>query len=253
MIADLSTRDVVALALFLTVWVGYNTLFDGRFRRPESINSKMVAMREVWMGHLLRRENRIGDATLIGLTIRSATFFASTTVILIAALVGVLGSISAAGTDTVQMSSLFHATARALFELKTFVLISVFIYAFFKFTWAIRQFNYFSAVLGSAPYLLSPTDVDHGIARRMAEILSHAIWTLNAGVRAYYFAVAALSWFVGPLFFIGTTLLMTVVLVRRQLYSPTQRAIADHVRALSAAQPPSSPPPPPPPPPTTER
>jgi uncharacterized membrane protein len=252
MIADLSTLDVVALALFLTVWGGYNSLFDGRFRRPESINSKMVAMREVWMANLLRRENRIGDATMIGLTIRTATFFASTTVILIAALVGVLGSISAAGTDTVQMSSLFHATGRALFELKTFVLISVFIYAFFKFTWAIRQFNYFSAVLGSAPYL-SPTDVDHGIARRMAEILSHAIWTLNAGVRAYYFAVAALSWFVGPLFFIVTTLLMTVVLVRRQLYSATQRAIADHVQALTTAPPPSPPPPPPQQPPTTER
>jgi uncharacterized membrane protein len=157
------------------------------------------------------------------------------------------------------------------------MLISIFVYAFFKFTWAIRQFNYFSAIIGSAPdaHELPPegsgrlTCPDAGIdaesaggdggcdarlagrgrsadggggdqsggegelARRMALILSHAVWQLNAGIRAYYFALAALGWFIHPLFFILMTVLMTTVLVRRQLASPTSRGIADHVACLA--------------------
>lgn len=67
----------------------------------------------------------------------------------------------------------------------------------------------------------------------MALILRHAVWQLNAGIRACYFALAALGWFIHPVFFVTMTVLMTLVLVRRQLFSPTSRGIADHVAGLS--------------------
>ncbi|MGZ8337161.1 MAG: DUF599 domain-containing protein, partial [Allosphingosinicella sp.] len=205
---------------------------------------KMVAVREAWMRRLLRRENRIVDATLIGHSIRSAAFFASTTILVIAGLVGVIGSAESVHGAIVNLSVLLRTGTQALFEFKVFMLISIFVYAFFKFTWAIRQFNYFSAIIGSAP------DADEGpfdgegagegagegdgeLARRMALILSHAVWQLNAGIRAYYFALAALGWFIHPLFFMVMTALMTGVLVRRQLASPTSRGIADHVARLA--------------------
>jgi uncharacterized membrane protein len=230
---DLTWLDAAAFLAFVVIWFGYGVLFDGRFRRPNSINAKMIGIREAWMMRLLDRENRITDSTLVGHSIRSVTFFASTTLILIAALVGVLGSAERVHSATVNLSVLFGGGTQALFELKVFALVTIFVYAFFKFTWAIRQFNYFSAVIGSAPEAGSPT-VDGHLARRMALMLSHGFWHFNAGVRAYYFALAALAWFVHPLLFIAATALIPLVLVRRQLYSGTAHDIAEHAEALTA-------------------
>jgi uncharacterized membrane protein len=68
----------------------------------------------------------------------------------------------------------------------------------------------------------------------MALMLSHGFWHFNAGVRAYYFALAALAWFIHPLAFIAATVLIPLVLVRRQLYSATARDIAEHAETLAA-------------------
>jgi uncharacterized membrane protein len=229
----LTWLDVAAFLAFLVIWFGYGALFDGRFRRPNSINAKMIGIREAWMMRLLDRDIRIADATLVGHSIRSVTFFASTTLILIAALVGVLGSAETVHLATVNLSVLFGGTTQAMFELKVFLVVAIFVYAFFKFTWAIRQFNYFSAVIGSAPEAGSPA-LDRKFAHRMALMLSHSFWHFNAGVRAYYFALAALAWFIHPLLFIAATVLITLVLVRRQLYSATARDIAEHAETLAA-------------------
>lgn len=233
MFADLTVLDTVALLAFIGAWLTYNILFDGWLRRPNSINAKMVAVREAWMKRLLNRDNRIIDANLIGHSIHSATFFASTTILVIAGLVGVLGSAERVRGAAANLSVLVQSSSQTLFELKIFVLISIFVYAFFQFTWAIRQFNYFSAIIGSAPDPgVGAGTSDDDLAHRMALILSHAVWQLNGGVRAYYFALAALGWFIHPLFFMLMTALMTAVLVRRQLFSPTSRGIADHVAGL---------------------
>lgn len=230
----LSPWDVAALAVYALVWGGYTLLFDGPFRRRASINAKMIAIRNAWMVSLLRRENRIADATLVGHSIRSATFFASTTIILIAGLFGVLGSTAAGGADSVRLSVLVDPMSRGLFELKTGLLIAVFVYAFFKFTWAIRQFNYFSAVVGSAP-LAAPETVDQDTAKRIGLILNQAVWQFNTGIRAYYYALAAIGWFIGAPIFVAMTVLMTVILIRRQLFSASRDAIADHAASLDDA------------------
>lgn len=231
---DLTALDKGALIAFFVIWIGYNALFDGRFRRPYSINAQMIKVRQVWMMRLLGRENRITDSTLIGHAIRSATFFASTTLLLLAGLVGVLGSAETAHTAAANFSMLIPRGTRALFELKLFLLVGIFVYAFFKFTWAIRQFNYFSAIIGSSPN--ADTTPDPALAAGMGVMLSHAFWQFNAGVRAYYFALAALGWFVHATLFVAATVLITLVLVRRQLFSATARDIATHLKLLPGNQ-----------------
>lgn len=232
MIDDFTPLDMIALAAFVAVWAGYSVLFEGRFRPKNSINARMVEVRELWMLRLLERDNRIMDAQLIAQSIRTAGFFASTSMIIIAALAGVLGSADTIHAATANISVLRLGGSQGLFEFKLFVLLAVFVFAFFKFTWAIRQFSYFTAIVGSAP----PSDdqpADRKLARRMALIRSHAVWELNGGIRAYYFALAALGWFIHPGLFITMTVVMTGVLVQRQLYSPTARAIADHIDHLA--------------------
>ena len=232
MLEQITPLDGAALLVFLAIWTGYSVLFDGRLRPHGSINARMITIRYMWMVRMLGREMRMGDATLIGHSIRSGTFFASTTLLLLAGLVGVLGSAEQIHAATVNLSVLFRGNPLALFELKVVVLVGIFVYAFFKFTWAIRQFNYFSGVIGSAPEA-DAGPVDTTFARRMATILSQAFWQFNAGIRAYYFALAVLGWFIHPVAFMAASAVIAVVLAHRQLYSATACDIAEHAASLS--------------------
>lgn len=227
---DISWLDLLAVGSFFAIWLIYNLFLDGPLLRRSSINGQMVQIRQVWMQRLLERENRIVDSTLIGHSIHSATFFASTTIILLAGLVGVLGAADRVHAAFGDISVLL-SRSQALLEVKLLLMIAIYAYAFFKFTWAIRQFNYFCAVVGSAPHP-SAAAGDTALARRMALILSNGAWQLNAGVRAHYFALASLGWFVHPLALIATTVLMVSVLVRRQMFSPVAQSIARHVVCL---------------------
>jgi uncharacterized membrane protein len=229
----LTPLDVIALGAFFLVWICYSALIDGRWRRRSSINAEMILVREAWMRGLLQRGLRMMDSMLIGHTIHSASFFASTTIILLAALVGVFGSAEMIHTAALSLATPFGRGPQALFELKILLLIAVFVYAFFKFTWAIRQFNYFCAIVGSAPEA-GQGQPDFSLAPDMTVVLSHAIWQFNAGIRAYYFALAALGWFMHPVVMLVMTALIPMLLIRRQLFSPTQKAISAYARALAA-------------------
>lgn len=232
-LATIPLWDIIAACVFFGVWIVYNIVLDGRFRHPRSINSRMIAVREGWMQRLLAREQRMMDAALIGHSIRTATFFASTTLILLAGLIGLLSSAERLHAATANLFLLLASGGLALFEIKVLLLVGIFVYAFFKFTWAIRQFNYFSAIVGSAPEPGAP--LDPHLARRMAGMLSHAFWQFNAGVRAYYFALAALGWFIHPAAMMLGAVLVTIVLRYRQLYSRTAHDIARHVEFLDSA------------------
>ncbi|NJO67542.1 MAG: DUF599 family protein [Rhodospirillales bacterium] len=237
----LEPLDIVALATFFVVWIGYSALFDGILRRPRSINSQMLLIREAWMLRLLSRGIRIMDATLIGHAIHSATFFASTTIILLAGLVGVIGSAERVHSTAVNLSILFGGTTQGQFELKVFLLIAIYVYAFLKFTWAIRQLNYFCSIIGSAPET-GGTPANPAMAKRMAILLTQGIWQFNSGIRAHYFALAALGWMVHPVLFLLLTLLMPALLVRRQLSSTTARLIVEQANDLASVEDKPSPP-----------
>ncbi len=231
MLSEFETIDLVAVCAFFGIWIGYQVLVDGRLRRPTSINALMFSLRREWMNRLLLRENRIVDSTLVGHTIHSASFFASTTMFVLAGLIGVLGSADRIYAAISNITILLGGGQR-LFEWKVLLLIAIFIYAFIKFTWALRQFNYFCAVIGSAPEARAgATNVDE-YSECMATVLSHAVAELNSGVRAYYFAFAAFGWFIHPLVFIAATGFMSLVLARRQLASPTAKALREHTGRL---------------------
>jgi uncharacterized membrane protein len=232
MASEFSALDLLAIGVFFAAWVAYETLFEGSLRPPNALNSQMRDLRCLWMHALLRRDNRIVDSTLVGHTIHSAAFFASTTMLVLAGLIGVLGSADQVYAAIANISVLLGGGQR-LFEWKLVLLISIFIYAFFKFTWALRQFNYFCAVIGSAPDAPADPDEAETYANRMAAVLTNAARALNSGVRSYYFAFAAFGWFIHPIAFMLATSLMVLVMVRRQLASPTAQALRQHTESLN--------------------
>lgn len=232
---DLGAMDVVALAWMVAMWAGYGLLVDRDLRlgRP-SLNRLMADLRRHWVERMLERDIRIMDSQLVGHSINSVTFFASTTTIVIAALAGVLGSLD--GTIPFAGQLTFVAeTSVELFELKLFALLAIFVVAFFSFTWALRQYNYCCALIGAAPMHSSSKASRDTAARPIAAMMTMAIGSFNNGLRAYYFALAALAWFAGPWAFIIASTGVLALLVRRQLASPARDAVAAQVAAHDVA------------------
>jgi len=117
-------------------------------------------------------------------------------------------------------------SSKVMWEIKLLTLATVFVYAFFKFAWALRQFNYMIIVMGAFPDpSRAETDYAQSMARRAANLNALAVQTFNRGMRAYYFGLAALSWFLHPWIFISATLLVVLVIYRREFKSRTLRTI----------------------------
>ncbi len=220
--AEWSPFDRAALGWFLLAWLGYGPLIQ-HLRSPSSITARLRGIRRAWMHAMLGRDNRITDASLIGHAMHSATFFASTTMIALAALLGMLGNMDR--THAALEALAFTAkTPRSIVEAKVLLLLLVFAHAFLKLTWAIRQLNYGVALIGAAPSKPGPALRD-AAADRTAAVLSLAIGSFNAGVRGYYFALAALAWLLGPGAFALATSGMVAMLLWRQFGSETAEAI----------------------------
>jgi uncharacterized membrane protein len=215
--------DIAALVWFFLLWGGYNLTVDWVLRRPLGLNQHMGLVREAWMAAMVRRDDRVIDAILIGHLIHSVSFFASTTMLLVAALVGILAAVNQTF-DAVMGLSITIKSTKPLFELKLVLLTAIFVYAFFKFTWSLRQYNYACALVGAVPTNLGPGKLS-GLSDPAGRVLTLAVVNFNGGLRAYYFALAVLSWLVHPILFMVMAAWMLLVLVRRQVGSRTLRAI----------------------------
>lgn len=232
---DLGAMDIAALVWMVVCWVGYGLLVDRDLHlgRP-SLNRLMAELRRHWVERMLDRDIRIMDSQLVGHSINSVTFFASTTTIVIAAIAGVLGSLDGAIPFAGHLMFVAESSVE-LFELKLFVLLAIFIVGFFSFTWALRQYNYCCALIGAAPVHSSSKTSRDAAARPIASMMTMAIGAFNAGLRAYYFALAALAWFAGPWPFILASTAVLALLVRRQLMSAARDAVAAQVAAHDVA------------------
>ncbi len=60
-----------------------------------------------------------------------------------------------------------------------------------------------------------------GLSEPAGRVLTLAVINFNGGLRAYYFALAVLSWLVHPALFMIVSAWLLLVLLRRQLRSRT--------------------------------
>ena len=222
--ADISNIDLLAFGLFMAAWCGYTLIMDHLAQGLLGLNQHLTVLRTEWVRRMLDRDNRIMDTALVGHTIHSVTFFASTSMLILAGLVGMLGAVDTAHTMLSQFS-FATPVSREFFELKILLLFGIFIFGFMKFTWAIRQYNYCCAMMGSAPMAPLDEDVRNAYAEEIGTVLSLAGASFNGGLRAYYFALAALTWFVSPYAFIAASVWVVMILIRRQFISRTYRAL----------------------------
>lgn len=209
--------DILAPLCLVAAWIGY-ALHADRTRRS-TLMSRMKAYRLAWMRQMAGRDNRIIDTQITSLLVQNISFFASSAILLIGGLVAVLGAREQAMAILLDIP-LAAATPAGLWEAKVLLLVVIFVYAFFKFTWALRQFNYVAILIGATPppsEALTPATARH--VERTASVATRAADHFNKAMRAYYFGLAALSWFIHPLLLVAATLWVLVVNWRREFRS----------------------------------
>lgn len=225
--------DFLALCWFLLCWFGYNTIIDSFLRGSRGLSARMHLYRVQWMMTALQRENRVVETNIIQTYQYSISFFASTSILIIAGLMAMLSSASTA-LEIIQQIPFSVMSPKAIWYGKNFLLMYLFIYAFFKLTWAIRQLNYSTIMIGALPLIKDPAKINEYLpsARRTATIVTMAVKDMNRGIRAYYFAIAVLGWFFNPFFFIVATAWVMIVLYRREYKSHVL-----HVLTMPAREP----------------
>ncbi|MFW3895439.1 DUF599 domain-containing protein [Pseudomonas putida] len=218
----LSNLTNLAAALwFITCWGGYTRYATWKGRDTACLASVMHLYREDWMRRMLLRDNRIADASVIGNLERNASFFASSTLIILAGILTVLGASDRALSLLADLP-LVQQASQSMSEIKLLCLAVVFVYAFFTFSWCMRQYNFAAVLVGSAP-MIGERQVSEqerkAFAARAARVISMAANQFNFGLRSYYFGMAMLSWFISPWAFMAMSAGVVLVLYRREFHS----------------------------------
>ena len=221
LLAQVAWADLVAPLFFLLCWVGYAAYADGMIGGGRSLMARIHEVRQIWLRQMLARENRIGDMQVVMILAQSNAFFASTAILIVGGCLAVLGSRDQAMTVLNEIPGV-AATPLFVWEMKVLLLVVVFVFAFFKLTWSLRQFNYVAILIGAAPpHVDADSDAARDYADLVAGVASRAAEHFNKAVRAFYFGLAALSWFLQPYLFMALTLLVVLVVYRREFHSRT--------------------------------
>jgi uncharacterized membrane protein len=226
----LSPLDMIALAVFVIAWLAYEPVLKAVGRRGGVINTDLTSIRMAWMKNMAFRENRFMDGQLLGHVLNSASFFASSNLILIAATASALFG----GETTFRSASsliVISTSSRLLFEGQLALVLITLARSLLAFIWSIRQINYCIAAVGAAPDTEDPV-FENAYGDAAARLLNPALSSFNAGVRGYYFALAAAVWLFGAPAFIIATVGAVSLLGWRQRQSSASRAIADLRRLL---------------------
>jgi uncharacterized membrane protein len=228
--------NIAALAFFVFAWVFYEPLLMafGR-RRGQVLNADLEVIRVAWMSNMTSREVRLMDSQLLGQTLNSCSFFASSNLILIAGAAGALfgGQRTFASVSALE---LVRTSTRLLFEMQLALVVAALARGLLDFIWAIRQINYCLAAVGATPDPLPEAErLQFGAV--LARMMNPALSSFSAGVRGYYFALAAAAWLFGPWTFMAATTGAVSLLFWRQRSSKAAHAIHDFRRMIEERRP----------------
>ena len=219
------TIDILAVGFFVLEWTVYAVTLEHTAYGRDSLSARMHVYREVWIRRMLDRQTRMVDTQIMASLQNGTAFFASTSLFAIGGALALLRSTNEA-LAVLRALPIDLSPSPALWEIKCVGLVLIFVYAFFKFAWAYRLFNYVAILLGAMP----PAE-----QRDLPEAEAHVVRTtrlfeaagrhFNRGQRAFFFALGYLGWFVSPWVLFVTTAMVVVVTWRRQFASDSWRAM----------------------------
>jgi uncharacterized membrane protein len=217
--------DILAVGFFILEWTVYAVTLEHSAYGQDSLSARMHVYREVWIRRMLERQTRMVDTQIMASLQNGTAFFASTSLLAIGGALALLRSTNDA-LAALRALPIDLSPSPALWEVKCVGLVLIFVYAFFKFAWAYRLFNYVAILLGAMPPAEkrdTPEAEAHVI--RTTRLFEAAGRHFNRGQRAFFFALGYLGWFVSPWVLFVTTALVVIVTWRRQFASDAWRAM----------------------------
>jgi uncharacterized membrane protein len=223
--APLSISDCLAVLFFIIAWGSYHFTLDHDVRRKRGLSSLMNEQRALWMEQMSRREVRLVDSAIMASLQNGTAFFASSSLLAL----GGAAALWRATEDVVKISGdlpFGFVVERGPWELKVFGLCVILGYAFFKFAWAYRLFNYAAILIGATP---SATTTDKAGLQRAVRYATRM--NIEAGrhfihgQQGLFFSFAYLGWFIGPYVLMATTALIFCIIFRRQFHSLARAAV----------------------------
>ncbi len=213
----------VAFFWFLACWVGYTFYAKRAAENKACLAALIYSYRIDWMKSVMRHDNRIADLALLGNLMQMVNFMATTNIFVLAGAVTVLYS-SDSVLKLLEGHSFIAGASLEQIQFKLLLLVVIFIYAFFRFTWALRQHTFCSIMIGAAPQVPKERELtidEEQFAQQVARVSDRAAHEFNYGLRSYYFALSLLAWFISPILFMGACTLVVVVLYLREFRSRT--------------------------------
>ena len=219
------TVDILAVGFFILEWTVYAVTLEHTAYGRDSLSARVHRYREVWIRRMLDRETRMIDTQIMASLQNGTAFFASTSLLAVGGGLALLRSTNEA-LGVLKALPIDLSPSPALWEIKCVGLVLIFVYAFFKFAWAYRLFNYVAILLGAMPPATqrdTPQAEAHVI--RTTRLFEAAGRHFNRGQRAFFFALGYLGWFVSPWVLFVTTAMVVIVTWRRQFASNAWKAM----------------------------
>lgn len=231
-LAEARALEIAAPCVFLVCWVGYWAFADQIGLGKRSLMRRMHEYRRAWLMQMLERDPRIVDIQVVQVLVHNISFFASSAILVVGGFLAVLGASDDAQAVIAEIP-FAEDSGPLIWHLKILLMIVIFVYAFFKFTWSLRLFNYVAILIGAAPAGRTPETI--AMAERIAVVADRASGHFNRAMRAFYFGLAALAWFIQSWLFILASLLVVVIIYRREHRSTVLTALGPVGRAIPGA------------------
>ena len=224
MLSFLTLLDAAALLVFALCWAGYALVADRiPAVRRRSVIAAMDEHRRRWLIQSIPKENRIPDVAIVGNLMSSTSFLANTCIFIVGGLVALLASPDLGRRVLSSVPFAQQVLSDGAWEARILLLLLIFVRAFFELTWALRQFNYGSILIGA----MDRTPDAVPAAEVAARVVNRAARHFNTGLRAYYFGLAALAWILHPVALILASLWVLWELQRREFRSAVRQAVRE--------------------------
>lgn len=219
--------DLVAVLWFLSAWIGYTLVAKRKARTVSCLSFELRRKRTDWMRQMLTRDNKMADVALISTLERNVSFFASSSMLILAGLLTAIASSDKIAQVLLQVMPWLDHTD-GLLQFKLLFLGLIYVFTFFQFTWSLRQYGFGGVLIGAAPDGKDLADAEVQLyANRAAKVIDQAAHSFNYGLRAIYFSLAALAWFINVWLFMVSTVIVLLVMKHREFHSKALKALQE--------------------------
>ena len=218
----MGNETVFAAFTFFAAVLGYRFFLYvmHRYARKKLTLSILQEYREAWIKSNGGNKNPIVIAQTLRNSLMTASFFASTAILLIGASFTIFNSLFPEVEAGASLPSL--PDFEKVMIIKLLLIIITLSYVFLHFTWYIREIHNIGYML-TLPFEVIENSVDKKAYQHTAQLLEQAGFHYSLGFRGYFFVITLFLWCFGNSLLYLSLFFVLTFLLKRDL-----RAMGDH-------------------------